>query len=220
MINRRSIVKGLAASSIACVASMASKSAFAVNSKQTCSGFSKEDWEARLSTLAKYSSNRIPGFSVTYLSSNTPEWSQSRGLISAEQNIKVNPNTVFQAASLTKPVVAAIVMRLRERGIIELDKPLLEYFNYPDVMSSPEAKKVTTRLVLSHRTGLPNWRTVEDGSTVKFLSAPGEKHGYSGEGYVWLQASLEEITGKSLHQLANEEVFQSVYQIHIKWLYC
>ncbi len=208
VINRRSIIKGLAASSVAGVASMASKSTIALNNKQTCRGFSSAEWEARLSTLAKYSSSRIPGFSVTYLSKNIPEWSQARGLISAEQKNKVTPDTIFQAASLTKPIVATIVMRLRERGVIELDKPLLEYFDYPDVMSSPEAKKVTARLVLSHRTGLPNWRKVEDGLTVKFMSAPGEKHGYSGEGYIWLQASLEEITGKSLHQLANEEVFE------------
>jgi len=65
--------------------------------------------------------------------------------------------------------------------------------------------KITARIVLSHRTGLPNW-PADDGS-VSIYFTPGERFSYSGEGYIYLQRVVEKITGKPLNEYMTEAVF-------------
>src|SRR5215210_5440517 len=69
----------------------------------------------------------------------------------------VSDETVFEAASLGKPVFAYAVLRLVDAGVIDLDRPLYDYLPLPDADNS-RMKRVTARHVLSHTTGLPNWR--------------------------------------------------------------
>lgn len=132
--------------------------------------------------------------------------------------------TIFQAASVSKVVFAYIVMRLVDRGVLNLDKPLYKYTRKVDPRfcnafeSKAEnkenirrAKMLTARIVLNHRTGLPNWAKGEgsrDSCPIAFKCEPGEKYTYSGEGIWYLQRVIEHITGKSLEQLAREEVFE------------
>jgi CubicO group peptidase (beta-lactamase class C family) len=65
--------------------------------------------------------------------------------------------------------------------------------------------KITTRHVLTHTTGFPNWRRQD---TINIEFEPGEKYSYSGEGFVYLQKVVEKITGKPLNDLMTEYVFQ------------
>ncbi len=67
-------------------------------------------------------------------------------------------NTYFNVASLTKPVTAMVALRLVSMGKWNLDEPLYKYWTDPDIVDDPRHKKLTTRLILSHQTGLPNWR--------------------------------------------------------------
>jgi CubicO group peptidase (beta-lactamase class C family) len=104
---------------------------------------------------------------------------------------------------LSKPIFAYIVLRLVDRGVIDLDKPLYTYgFSYDRIDKDPRSKLITARMVLDHTTGLPNW----GGIPLEFLFTPGEKFNYSGEGYVYLQGVVEHVTGKSLEELAQQEV--------------
>jgi CubicO group peptidase (beta-lactamase class C family) len=114
---------------------------------------------------------------------------------------------VFDLGSLTKPVFAAAVLRLRDRGMIDLDAPLLSYLDYPDVRGQAGASKVTARHVLSHTTGLPNWRPFAPGSPLELKATPGERFGYSGEGFFWLQQVIEEVTSTPTARLVQQEVF-------------
>lgn len=136
--------------------------------------------------------------------------------------------TIFQAASISKVVFSYIVMRLVDRGAIDLDKPLYKYTNrkldkrFCDAcetraeskLNEKRAKKLTARIVLHHRTGLPNWAKGNGGKPNKasipliFKCEPGEKYTYSGEGIWYLQRVIEHITGKTLEELAREEVFE------------
>src|SRR5512141_566160 len=87
----------------------------------------------------------------------------------------VTDSTEFEAASLGKPVFAAAVLRLVDAGVLELDRPLSSYAVLPDA-TDPGARAITARHVLSHTTGLPNWR--EGPGPLVPASAPGTRFSY------------------------------------------
>lgn len=115
----------------------------------------------------------------------------------------VGEDTVFAAASLSKPVFASGVMALVDDGALELDRPLSEYVAEPHLAGDERAASITARMVLSHTTGFPNWR--EDGPLYLRWS-PGTRWGYSGEGFAFLQQVVEHLTGASLDQYMADEV--------------
>jgi CubicO group peptidase (beta-lactamase class C family) len=118
---------------------------------------------------------------------------------------KVTGDTVFEAASLSKPVFASIVMQLAGEGVIDLTRPLASYLPLPNP-GDERAKGITATHVLSHSSGWRNWRNNRDVAlTADF--PPGTKFSYSGEGYFFLQRVVEKLTGKGLPRLARERVF-------------
>ena len=122
---------------------------------------------------------------------------------------KGNPapdNAIFKIASMTKPVVAMLTLKLVETGQWKLDEPLFHYWTDPDVENDPFHKKLTTRHVLSHQTGFPNWRK----GKLAFEFEPGTDFLYSGEGFVYLANALERKFKKSWGQLADSLVFQPI----------
>lgn len=122
---------------------------------------------------------------------------------------KVAPyNSLFNVASLTKPVSAMTVLRLVSLGKWNLDEPLYKYFTDPDIAKDPRSKKLTTRLVMSHQTGFPNWRRMNKDNQLNFEFDPGTKYQYSGEGFEYLRKAIENKFHKSLEELAKEFIFQ------------
>lgn len=93
----------------------------------------------------------------------------------------------MNAASLVKLVTGHVALALVEN----LDQPI--------------DADITTRHVLSHTTGLPNWRP--EGQELTPVRPPGTRWGYSGEGFVLLQRHLEERSGQPIEELAAEMVF-------------
>lgn len=122
--------------------------------------------------------------------------------------ISASYNSLFNVASLTKPVTAITVLRLVSLGKWNLDEPLDKYFVDPDISKDPRHKKLTTRLILSHQTGFPNWRWMNNDKKLRFEFDPGTKYQYSGEGFEYLRKALENKFHKSLEELAKEFVFQ------------
>ncbi len=133
-----------------------------------------------------------------------------------------NYNTVFQAASLSKPVFSYIVMLLSDRGIIDLDRPLAEYTSIDRFENKEWASEITARMVMSHRTGLPNWATSPSSdewpsSVINFKFRPDSAFSYSGEGYYLLQRAVEELSGKTLEQIAADEIFKPLGMSHTSY---
>ncbi|SDH41323.1 serine hydrolase domain-containing protein [Chitinophaga filiformis] len=100
-------------------------------------------------------------------------------------------NTIFQVASLTKPIVEMTTLRLVSKGLWSLDEPLSKYWTDPDVENDPRNKLLTTRHVLSHQTGFVNWRWLHATGKLAFDFDPGTKTQYSGEGLEYLKHALE-----------------------------
>ena len=147
----------------------------------------------------------VPGLMLVVFEHGKVLATRAYGVRSTATRAPVDSETVFEAMSLTKQVVAYIAMRLVEQGKLDLDQPLARYVPHPD-LDDPRSRKVTARMVLSHTSGLPNWRP--DGGKLVFNNDPGAKFGYSGEGYVWLGMVIEKLTGLPLEQAAVREVFQ------------
>ena len=162
-----------------------------------------EQTEARLNKIIEVyrSYYGIPGISLGLIKDGKLFYHKTYGFKNSSTKEPVDEQTLFEAASITKPVFAYVVMRLVEKGEIDLDKPLAEYLPFEDLEEYPEYKKMTGRHVLTHRTGLPNW-----GREMKFI--PGEKFGYSGEGFEYLKRVVVHITGKPVEEHIENELKQ------------
>lgn len=117
-------------------------------------------------------------------------------------------NSIFNVASLTKPITALVALHLADSGKWNLDEPIYHYYTDPDIANDPRNRQLTTRMILSHQTGFPNWRWQTESKKLQFLSEPGTKYGYSGEGFEYLRKALEKKFKKSLQQLAQELIFR------------
>lgn len=117
-------------------------------------------------------------------------------------------NTIWNVASLTKPITALIALKLIDSGKLSLDEPLYKYFIDPDISNDPRAKKLTARIILSHQTGFSNWRGNNENGKLSFEFEPGTNYQYSGEGYDYLRKVLEKKLKKSIQQLADELIFK------------
>ncbi|MGZ3814199.1 MAG: serine hydrolase domain-containing protein [Mucilaginibacter sp.] len=116
-------------------------------------------------------------------------------------------NTLFNVASVTKTVTAMITLRLVNSGEWNLDEPICHYWTDPDVADDPRSKRLTTRHILTHQTGFPNWRWMTPGKKLAFEFEPGAKYQYSGEGMEYLRRALEKKFHRSLQQLADSLIF-------------
>jgi len=135
----------------------------------------------------------VPGLSIALIKNGALVWSRGFGVLNAGSNTQVDADTVFEAGSVSKTVFAYAVMKLCEQKILDLDTPLTKYVSerwLPD----PRFDQITARRVLSHTTGLPNWRSREDPLRIQFT--PGSKWHYSGEGYSFLQLVVAHLTGR------------------------
>jgi CubicO group peptidase (beta-lactamase class C family) len=147
---------------------------------------------------------KIPGMSVAVIKDSKVVYHRGLGVRNTLTQEPVTDDTVFEAASMTKPVCAYTVLRLVDRGVLKLDTPLYTYLPYEDIAYDDRYKLITARMVLTHRSGFPNWRSGK--LDIKFT--PGTDFSYSGEGFVYLGKVIEKLTGKKLIQLCQEEVFE------------
>jgi CubicO group peptidase (beta-lactamase class C family) len=126
-------------------------------------------------------------------------------------NGKVNKNTIFEACSCSKNFFALAVNRLLDQGVLDLDVPLYKYLEYPKLAYDDRYKLITARMVLSHTSGLENWKWDNDRTQLEFIANPGEKFWYSGEGYMYLAKVIEKLTNKSPEQYMNELVIEPLH---------
>lgn len=157
----------------------------------------------------------IPGLQVAWIDHDRIAWTGAFGVRDADTGTPVNDGTIFEAASLSKPVVAYVALRLIGRGELDLDTPLWDDIGYERLAHDERARSITTRMVLTHTTGLPNW-----GDTpLRLIRDPGQSWSYSGEGFVFLATMLEQRTGLPLERLVQREVFDPLGMIHSSFVW-
>jgi CubicO group peptidase (beta-lactamase class C family) len=122
------------------------------------------------------------------------------GARNVEKQLPLTTDTVMYGASLTKAVVAYLVLQLVDEGKLTLDtpiadllpKPLPDYPDYADLAGDERWRRLTPRIILGHTTGLANFRWIEDDKKLRFHFDPGTRYAYSGEGFYILQLALEQ----------------------------
>ena len=126
--------------------------------------------------------------------------------------------TVFEAASLGKPLFAYAVLKLVDAGVLDLDRPLHEYHATAEAeANTPRMRRVTARHVLTHTSGLPNWRHAP--GPLAPATEPGETYAYSGEAFFYLQRVVERVTGRPIARLLREEVLQPLGMTESSWVW-
>jgi CubicO group peptidase (beta-lactamase class C family) len=116
----------------------------------------------------------------------------------------VTARTRFPAASLSKPVFASAVQKLAKEGKIDWNRPLQDYV---DLGLEGTARKITALHVLTHSTGLTNWR-FQPNLPLTSAFEPGTKWQYSGEGFVLLQRVVEKIAAKPIAEFMRTTVLE------------
>ena len=176
----------------------------------------------------------VPGASISIVRGGEVAWSGAFGLADIESELPVDTQTLFNAASISKPVTAWGVMRLVEQGRINRYRPLSNYlpdWPLPDTQYSKDS--VTVTRLLSHTAGLsmpsiPAFRSRESlpslrqilggdyedsvyadaGSAVEIVYAPNGHPRYSGGGYVLAQLLIEEVTGRNFSDFMALEILR------------
>ncbi len=151
-----------------------------------------KDLEAQIPSLLK--STNVPGLSLAVFKNGQIIWLEGFGVTDRASGAPVNSNTLFEAASMSKPVFAYLVLKLCEQGTLSLDTPLTTYTSRRLLEGDPRINRITARHILSHSSGLvPDWRSPDD--PLRIASNPGERWFYSGEGYYYLQSVVTDLIG-------------------------
>ncbi|MBB3033467.1 serine hydrolase domain-containing protein [Alteriqipengyuania lutimaris] len=158
-----------------------------------------------LETLARKHS--IPGASAAIYENGDIAWTWAYGVQSVASGKPVGPETLFQAASLSKPVTAYVTMQMIEHGLLGLDDRLIDYHRPERLSDNPWSTQVTVRHALTHATGLPNWPERDETTVIEPAFAPGTGYSYSGQAFQWVQAAIERISGHSLQELCSRYLF-------------
>jgi len=161
---------------------------------------------------------RVPAVSIAVFGSGRILWAKAYGVADADSLTPATEATLFQAASVSKPVSAAAVLKKVEQGKLSLDKDVNEYLKSWKLPENEWTKKtpVTLAELLSHSAGItvhgfpgyaagravPTLVQVLDGAppantaAIRVDSLPGKEYRYSGGGYTIAQQALIDVEGK------------------------
>jgi CubicO group peptidase (beta-lactamase class C family) len=164
------------------------------------------------------SAAKVPGLGLAILNEGKIVYLKTYGFRNREKGLPLTQDSVMSAASFSKVAFAYMVMQLVQQGALDLDKPvyqylpnpLPEYADYKDLAGDERYKKITSRMLLDHTSGFPNWRRFEDDGKLHVHFEPGTRFAYSGEGIDLLQLVVEKVTNESLEDLMRDRVFEPI----------
>lgn len=175
---------------------------------------------------------KVPGVSIAVINNGKIEWAKGYGVTEAGGSTAVTAETMFQAASISKPVAAMGMLALVEKGVLDLDEDVnvkLKSWKVPDNDFTKE-QKVTLRRLASHSAGMtvhgfrgyaegeavPTVVQLLDGqkpansAAVRVDILPGSRWRYSGGGITVMQLLMTDVTGKAFPALMRELVLDKL----------
>ncbi len=168
---------------------------------------------------------QIPGAAIGIVENGELVYANGFGMADLASDTPVTPQTLFQIASVSKTAVAAAVLQLVERGLMDLDAPVTDYLPY-FTLAEPESRNMTIRQLLTHTAGMPDvasWiaevrdqelRTddmaledyIRSLSDESLLFLPGEAFMYSSIGYDVLGDVIAKASGQSFEEYMLESI--------------
>jgi CubicO group peptidase (beta-lactamase class C family) len=148
---------------------------------------------------------KLPGLSIAAMRRGAVIWRRGFGTSNTISRAPVTPDTIFTCCSMTKPVFAYFIMKLCEKGVLDLDRPLTSYTPDRYLKDDPRLDLITARHCLAHMTGFQNW-SEEDGKPLGIRFQPGTQWNYSGEGYAYLASVITRILKQPLEDYMRANV--------------
>lgn len=145
---------------------------------------------------------KVPSLSLVVLRKGKPVLTRAWG--EQAPGVPATTRTLYNTASLAKPLTATVILTMISQGKLGLDDRMADVWLDPDLAGDPRVQKLTPRLSMSHQTGFPNWR---DGK-LTFKFDPGSNYSYSGEGVEYLVSYAQKKTGKRFDVLAHDYVLK------------
>jgi CubicO group peptidase (beta-lactamase class C family) len=181
----------------------------------------------KMSLAERMAVHKIPGVSIAVINKGKVEWAKAYGVLNVDSRAPVTAESIFQAASTTKMLVAAAVLHFVGEGHLDLDRNVNDYLKSWQIPENnlTREKKVTLRLLMTHQSGLPMTNFPSDDgpppTLVQVLKGepparnkpavvellPGSQWQYSNIGYVVIQLILEDLTGTPLARLMQNVIF-------------
>ncbi len=161
--------------------------------------------------------HKIPSIAIGLIKNGNLQ--QIRAFGNKKPNQPISNNSIYKVASLTKPITAFVVLKLIDEGKWNLDEPISKYFIDKDIKNSKYLNKLTTRHLLSHQSGFPNWRYLTDSKKLHFQFEPGTKWQYSGEGFEYLRKAIEKKLKRPFEEIAQQKLFNplGMKNTHFYW---
>jgi serine beta-lactamase-like protein LACTB len=169
---------------------------------------------------SEMSRQNIPAVSVAVVTNNALRWSNGYGFADLENFVPAKAATVYRLASISKPVTAAAVMQLVERGKLDLDAPVQKYCPAFPAKQWP----VTARHILGHLSGIRHYKSEEEFASTRhydsieaglamfkddaLLHEPRAKYTYTTFGYSVLGCAVEGASGQKFADYMREQVFK------------
>ena len=198
-----------------------------------------EEHPTKKITLSKRMKHyKVPGLSAAFVYQEELAWAKGFGVVEAGGEKPVTPETIFQAASISKSFTALVALHLVETGLLDLDADANDFLRswkipkskYIQAHSDGAHPKVTLRGLLSHSAGLgihtyrgypiggelPTLLQILNGDPpanskpVRVAQAPGKAYQYSSGGIMVVQQMIEDVTGRALAVLAKEFIFDKL----------
>lgn len=174
--------------------------------------------------------DEIPAVSIAFIDNGKIAWQKTYGYSNLEDSVKVTPNTVFNGASLSKPVTAMAALKLADKSKIDLNEDVNKYLKDWKVPDSKFTKKekVTLKRLIGHSAGIDNhlWSSYfpdEDVPTLTQMLAgekpsvdpkvsvvylPGDKRKYSNPGYSIIEKLIEDVTSQKFSTTISNLIFE------------
>jgi CubicO group peptidase (beta-lactamase class C family) len=159
---------------------------------------------------------KVPGLALALIEGGRVRYLKTYGTRNAATGAPLEPDTILYGASFTKAVFAYYCMKLVDSGLLDLDRPIAAYLpkplpaydQYKDLAGDPRWRKFTPRMLLSHTSGMPNFRWLNADEKLDIKFEPGSRYAYSGEGMNLLQFVLEQGLGIDVGADMHRRVFE------------
>ncbi|MEM7029984.1 MAG: serine hydrolase domain-containing protein [Chloroflexota bacterium] len=175
---------------------------------------------------------QVPGLSLAVIDQGEIVWAKGYGVTDVRTSEAMTSETLLYAASISKSVSALVALHFVEKGLLGLDQNVNDKLITWQVPENEftQTEKVTLRRILSHTSGLDagtysgysengpmptllqllRGDSPSNSSPVKVIFVPGSRYDYSGPGFWVMQQLLEDISGQSFADLAQETVLEKV----------
>ncbi|HET6206686.1 MAG TPA: serine hydrolase domain-containing protein, partial [Terracidiphilus sp.] len=192
------------------------------------------DAAARVQQIfARFDAAQSPGCAVGVSLDDKPTLTAAYGYADLEHDVRITPDTVFEAGSVSKQFTAMAVLILARDGKLSLDDNVRKYIPELPEYQAP----ITIRHLLNHTSGLRDWGSLEaiagwprttraytHDHVLEILSrqkalnyTPGAEYSYTNSGYNLAAILVTRVSGKPFAQFCKEQIFQPLGMTSTQW---